>query len=145
MAARAEKSGKNAVMYRLTEDAVHSEIPLSENATKALEVIRCAGELSLVSAIYQGGVGGNARAGVTKHPIKLTRAVHSGRAHLTVGGAPCFVLPGGGINFMVDVERIKSDAFYWAPTPATIYPIEYTMRAKDYERMGGHMEAMKPF
>jgi hypothetical protein len=71
--------------------------------------------------------------------------VHQGRAHLTVGGAPAFVLPGGGINFLVDVQRVKGSFFYWTPTPATICPIEYTMELKDYEQMGGHMEAMKPF
>jgi hypothetical protein len=54
-------------------------------------------------------------------------------------------LPGGGINFLVDVERIKPGAFYWTPTPATICPIEYTMELTEYEEMGGHVEAMKPF
>jgi hypothetical protein len=54
-------------------------------------------------------------------------------------------MPGGGINFMVDVERVKEGSFYWTPTPATICPIEYTMDLEEYENMGGHMEAMKPF
>ncbi|HIJ41673.1 MAG TPA: 6-hydroxynicotinate reductase, partial [Deltaproteobacteria bacterium] len=67
------------------------------------------------------------------------------RAMLTVGGAPAYVLPGGGINFMVDVGRVKEGSFYWTPTPATICPIEYTMRLQDFEQMGGHVEAMKPF
>jgi hypothetical protein len=64
---------------------------------------------------------------------------------LTVGGSPGYVLPGGGITFMVDVERVKEGSFYWTPTPATICPLEYTMELKDYEVMGGHVEAMKPF
>jgi len=92
-----------------------------------------------------GGAGGSARAGVTRYPIKLTRAVHNAKASLTVGGAPVYVLPGGGINFMVDVERVKQGAFFWTPTPATICPIEYTMTRADYGEMGGHVEAMKPF
>ena len=46
---------------------------------------------------------------------------------------------------MVDVERVKTGAFYWTPTPATICPLEYTMALKDYKDMGGHIEAMKPF
>jgi hypothetical protein len=82
---------------------------------------------------------------VTKYPIKLTRAVHEAKAHLTVGGSPGYVLPGGGITFMVDVERVKEGSFYWTPTPATICPLEYTMELKDYEKIGGHVEAMKPF
>ena len=55
------------------------------------------------------------------------------------------MLPGGGITFMVDVERVKAGSFYWTPTPATICPLEYTMELKDYEKMGGHVEAMKPY
>ena len=121
------------------------ERPLSEKAKVALEAISNSCEPSRVSAIYTAGAGGSARAGVTKYPIKLTRAVHKGEAHLTVGGSPGYVLPGGGITFMVDVERVKDGSFYWTPTPATICPLEYTMELKDYEKMGGHMEAMKPF
>ena len=34
---------------------------------------------------------------MTKYPIKLTEAVHAGKAALTVGGSPTFVMPGGGI------------------------------------------------
>jgi hypothetical protein len=64
---------------------------------------------------------------------------------LTVGGAPVFLFPGGGINFMVDVERVEPSFFYWTPSPAVICPIEYTMTLQDYKRMGGHVEAMKPF
>jgi hypothetical protein len=67
------------------------------------------------------------------------------KARLTVGGAPTFVLPGGGINFMVDVEKVMRGAFTWAPTPAMICPIEYTMTLEDYIEMGGHQEAIKPF
>ncbi len=67
------------------------------------------------------------------------------KARLTVGGAPTFVLPGGGINFMVDVEKVMRGAFAWAPTPAMICPIEYTMTLEDFREMGGHVEAMKPF
>jgi len=92
-----------------------------------------------------GGAGGSARAGVALYPVRLTQAVHKAKVNLTIGGAPTFILPGGGINFMVDVGRVKTGSFYWTPTPATICPIEYTMTLKDYEEMGGHLQAMKPF
>jgi len=46
---------------------------------------------------------------------------------------------------MVDVERVRAGSFYWTPTPATICPLEYTMLVADYEAMGGHMAAMRPF
>ena len=63
--------------------------------------------MSTVSAVYIGGAGGSARVGVVQTPLALTRAVHGRKANLTVGGAPVFLFPGGGINFMVDVERVK--------------------------------------
>ena len=140
-----ETTGQNGVLFRLKANNEFSEIPMSEKACIALKAISSSCEPSRVSAIYTAGAGGSARAGVTHYPIKLTRAVHVAKAHLSVGGSPGYVLPGGGITFMVDVERVKEGSFYWTPTPATICPLEYTMEVKDYEEMGGHVEAMKPF
>jgi len=140
-----ETTGQNGVMFKLRTDGGLDEIRLTARAKAALEAISNSCEPSRVSAVYTAGAGGSARAGVTKYPIKLTQAVHAAKAHLTVGGSPGFVLPGGGITFMVDVERVKEGSFYWTPTPATICPLEYTMELEDYKKMGGHVEAMKPF
>jgi NAD-dependent dihydropyrimidine dehydrogenase PreA subunit len=140
-----ETTGQNAWLFEVQDDWSFKEIPLTASCRNALNVISLSCEPSLVSALYMGGAGGSARAGVVLYPIKLTRAVHQGRASLTVGGAPTFILPGGGINFMVDVQRVKGNFFYWTPTPATICPIEYTMELKDYLEMGGHVEAMRPY
>ncbi|MFP4036839.1 MAG: 4Fe-4S binding protein [Desulfobacteraceae bacterium] len=140
-----ETTGERAAMLEVGEDWSLREVPLTEAAAEALEAISKTCEISLVSGLYMGGAGGSARAGVVRYPIRLTRAVHEGRARLTVGGARAFVLPGGGINFMVDVAKVKGPSFYWTPTPATICPIEYTMELKDYREMGGHVEAMRPF
>jgi len=140
-----ETTGRNGQLFELNEKGQFREIPLTEACEAALSAISASCEASRVSAVYMGGAGGSARAGVTRYPIKLTRAVHHAKASLTVGGAPVYVLPGGGINFMVDVERVKRGAFYWTPTPATICPIEYTMTLSDYREMGGHVEAIKPF
>ena len=140
-----ETTGQNGAMFKVAQNGALTEIPLSKKANTALKAISDSCEPSRVSGIYTAGAGGSARAGVTKYPIKLTKAVHAGKVHLTVGGSPGFVLPGGGISFMVDVERVKAGSFYWTPTPATICPLEYTMALKDYKEMGGHVEAMKPF
>jgi NAD-dependent dihydropyrimidine dehydrogenase PreA subunit len=140
-----ETTGRRAALFELEADGELREIPVTEAARKALEAIASSCEPSLVSGIYMGGAGGSARAGVTRYPVKLTQAVHAAKANLTVGGAPTFVLPGGGINFMVDVGRVQTGFFYWTPTPAIICPIEYTMTLSDYEEMGGHLQAMKPF
>ncbi len=140
-----ETTGQKGAMFKIGARGTLTEIPLSPKAKAALQAIADSCQPSRVSAIYTAGAGGSARAGVTRYPIKLTRAVHAGKVHLTVGGASGFVLPGGGISFMVDVERVKTGSFYWTPTPATICPLEYTMALKDYKTMGGHIEAMKPF
>jgi 6-hydroxynicotinate reductase len=140
-----ETTGENGAMFRVDENGSLLPVPVTKKATKALAAISDACEPSLVSAMYTAGSGGSARAGVTRYPIKLTRAVHENRAALTVGGAPGYVMPGGGISFMVDVGKIRKGSFYWTPTPATICPLEYTMTKDDYREMGGHVEAMKPF
>lgn len=140
-----ETTGERASMFLVTSSGGLEEVELTESARKAIETIAGSCEPSRVSALYMGGAGGSARAGVARYPVKLTKAVHARIAALTVGGAPVFLLPGGGINFMVDVERVKQGAFSWTPTPATICPIEYTMRFSDYQEMGGHVEAIRPF
>jgi len=53
------------------------------------------------------------------------------------------VLPGGGINFMVDTEKVVARAFTWVPTPATVAPVEYTMRKTEYAAIGGHVDQIK--
>ena len=140
-----EPTGRHAALFEVDEGGGLHAAPLTPAVTQALQTISENCEPSMVSAVYIGGAGGSARAGVVSSPLALTRAVHNRQANLTVGGAPVFVYPGGGINFMVDVERVKQSFFYWTPTPALICPIEYTMTVADYENMGGHVEAMKPF
>lgn len=140
-----EPTGSHAALLEIDKNGSFREIEFTPAVKQALDAISESCEMSMVSGVYIGGAGGSARAGVTRAPLKLTRAVHQNRAHLTVGGAPVFLYPGGGINFMVDVERVKPEFFYWTPAPSVICPIEYTMTQSDYKKMGGHVEAMKPF
>lgn len=139
-----ETTGQQAAYFRVREEGTLVEEDLPPEARRAVTTISETCQESRVSVLYCGGTGGSARAGVTTHPIRLTRAVHARKARLTVGGAPTFLLPGGGINFMVDVERVLAGAFTWVPTPALVIPVEYTMRWEDYEAIGGHLEAVKP-
>ena len=140
-----ETTGRKASMFEVGDNGQLVETGMTQSALDAIRELSDSCEESRVSGIYCGGSGGSARAGVTRYPIKLTRAVHRKEVRLTIGGAPAFVLPGGGINFMVDVEKIMHGAFTWVPTPATVCPIEYTMTLKNYLEMGGHEEAIKPF
>lgn len=139
-----EPTGTLAALFEVESNGNLRELSLTAEVKDVLEAISTSCEMSMVSGVYIGGAGGSARVGVAKAPLALTRAVHGRKANLTVGGAPVFLFPGGGINFMVDVERVKNDFFYWTPTPAVICPVEYTMAYSDYKKMGGHVEAMKP-
>lgn len=138
-----ETTGERAAMFRLGEDGRFEQVDLTPKAKKAVDMIASNCEPSRVSAIFVGGSGGSARAGVTKIPVKLNRAIHENRARLTVGGAPAYILPGGGITFLVDVEKVMVKAFTYVPTPATVAPLEYTMRLDEYLKIGGHKESIR--
>ncbi len=138
-----ETTAERAKMFRLKEDGRFEEIELTPGAKRAVEMMALNCQPSRVSAIFIGGAGGSARAGVTKIPIRLNEAIHQKRAKLTVGGAPTYILPGGGITFLVDVEKVMVRAFTYVPTPATIVPLEYTMRLDEYLEIGGHKESIR--
>jgi len=138
-----ETTAKRAAMFRLEEDGKFAPIEVLPKAKAAVEMMASNCQVSRVSAVYAGGSGGSARAGVTKIPMKLNLAIHENRAKLTVGGAPTYILPGGGISFLVDVEKVRVRAFAYVPTPATVVPLEYTMRLEEYLEMGGHGESIR--
>ncbi|MEL7566685.1 MAG: 4Fe-4S binding protein [Dehalobacterium sp.] len=137
-----DTTGQNAAQLTVDADGKVKEVPLEKEVEAVVQQIRDNCEESRVSAIYSGGTGGSARGGVTTYPIKLSQAIHEGEAKLTIGGADTFILPGGGINFVVDVEKVVPKAFTWVPSPATVAPVEYTLKKEKYAEIGGHMEAI---
>ncbi|OPY63348.1 MAG: 6-hydroxynicotinate reductase [Syntrophorhabdaceae bacterium PtaU1.Bin034] len=138
-----ETTGRNFGFFRIRNGRFVKE-EAGPEAMKFIEVLRDTCEQSRVSAVFAAGVGGSARAGVTKNPIKLTKAVHGGKVGVTIGGARPFIFPGGGINFLVDVEKIKYGSIYLSPTPSFILPIEYTMRRDTFAEIGGHIDSIEP-
>jgi len=135
-----ETTGRRAALLEVTFSGGLHEIPLTAEVADFMHTLAESCEESRVSGIYTGGAGGSARAGVTDYPLRLTKSVHSGDVTLTVGGAPVYILPGGGINFLVDVEKVVPRAFTWVPTPATVAPLEFTMTLETYEKIGGRTE-----
>ncbi|MBW1713213.1 MAG: 6-hydroxynicotinate reductase, partial [Deltaproteobacteria bacterium] len=133
-----EVTGTKAALLEADENKNFRHLPLPLPVEDLRDLIAENKEPSMTSGIYVGGCGGSARAGVTGNPIKLNQAVHSGLARLSVGGVPAFVLPGGGINFMVDVGQMKWRSFSWTPSPAVVVPVEYTMECQTYYDLGGH-------
>lgn len=138
-----ETTGWRYAFFRMVKGQFREEQP-EPAALEFIKVLRSSCEESRVSAIFAAGVGGSARAGVTKNPIKLTEAVHKGKVSITIGGARPFIFPGGGINFLVDVEKIKYGSIYLSPTPSFILPVEYTMSLETFKEIGGHIDAIRP-
>ena len=136
-------TGEIGALFEVQADGDVKEIPMTEKAKQLVQTINDNCQESTTSVMYCGGTGGSARGGVCKHPVAITEAVHEGRAHLTIGGAPAFVYPGGGLNFIVDTAKVVAKAFTWVPTPATVAPVEYTMTKEDYEKIGGHMDRIR--
>ncbi len=101
-------------------------------------------EPSLSTVLFVAGAGGSLRAGVTSNPVRLTQAIKQSLVHVTCGGAPAYVWPGGGITVMVDVLRMPDNSFGSVPTPAIVAPIEFTLRLIDYAALGGHMGYVRP-
>ncbi len=97
-------------------------------------------EPSLCTVMFMAGAGGSLRAGVTENPVLLTRSVQSGQTTVTMGGAPAYLWPGGGITVMVDVMRLPKNAFGYVPTPAIVAPLEFTLPRALYLATGGHAE-----
>lgn len=97
-------------------------------------------EPSLSTVLFMGGAGGSLRAGVTENPVHLTRSVRNRLTRVTMGGAPVYVWPGGGITAMVDVMQMPDDSFGHVPTPAIVAPIEFTLARSDFAELGGHTD-----
>lgn len=136
-------TGEIYALFEIQENGDVKEIPMTPQAMRIPVAINENCENSRTSVLFSGGTGGSARGGVCTKPLGLTKAVHDGKAVLTIGGAPVFLYPGGGINFMVDTEKVVDKGFTWVPTPATVAPVEYTMTKADYESIGGHMDQIK--
>ncbi|MGB3147750.1 MAG: 6-hydroxynicotinate reductase, partial [Paracoccaceae bacterium] len=136
-------TGEDYAFYRLNAALEPVEEPLPEalRATVARIDENC--EPSLCTVLFVGGAGGSLRAGATKNPVRLTRSVQAGETRLTAGGAECYVWPGGGITFMVDVTRLPAGAFGYVPTPALVAPLEFTLPRDIFEEMGGHSAAIR--
>jgi hypothetical protein len=127
-------------------DASLEPVP-AEMPPEVMRVVERIGENcepSVATVLFVAGAGGSLRAGVTENPVLLTRSIKDLLTRVTVGGAPAYVWPGGGITVMVDVARMPERSFGWVPTPAIVAPIEFTMRLADYARLGGHVERVVP-
>ncbi|QYK41998.1 MAG: 6-hydroxynicotinate reductase [Paracoccaceae bacterium] len=136
-------TGEEFAWYELDDSLVPQPKPLPDHLIPTVRLIDENCEPSRCTVLFMGGAGGSLRAGVTRNPVRLTQSVQAGETRLTSGGAACYVWPGGGITFMVDVTRLPPGAFGYVPTPALVAPLEFTMPRDAYLAMGGHAEAVR--
>ena len=131
-------TGEDALYCVLDEELQPRPAEMPAAVREVVERIGENCEPSLCTVLFMAGAGGSLRAGVTENPVLLTRSVAAGETRVTMGGAPVYVWPGGGITVMVDVTRMPKAAFGYVPTPAIVAPIEFTLPRALYERLGGH-------
>jgi hypothetical protein len=131
-------TGEDALYCVLDENLVPVPAPMPDPVGLVVERIGENCEPSLATVLFMAGAGGSLRAGVTENPVLLTRSVAAGETRVTMGGAPTYLWPGGGITVMADVTRMPKRAFGYVPTPAIVAPIEFTLPRALYERLGGH-------
>jgi len=137
-------TGEHAAWFELNEDLRPVEKPMPDEITKVVERIGENCEPALCSVLFMAGAGGSLRAGATENPVRLTRSIKNALTRVTLGGAPAYVWPGGGITVMVDVATMPDNAFGYVPTPAIVGPIEFTMPLPVYAELGGHMSQVRP-
>ena len=132
-------TGEHSAWFVLDDQLKPQSAGMPDAVRQVVERIGENCEPSLVSVLFLAGAGGSLRAGVTDNPIRLTRAIKEALVNVTMGGAPAYVWPGGGITIMADVTRMPRRSFGTVPTPAIVAPIEFSMRLSDYQALGGHM------
>ncbi len=133
-------TGEQFSYYELDAALVPQRQEMPQRLLASVKRIEENCEPALCTVLFMGGAGGSLRAGVTENPVKLTRSVKEALTRVTIGGAPAYVWPGGGITLMVDVTQLPQNAFGYVPTPALVAPIEFTLRRSDYDALGGHMK-----
>jgi len=136
-------TGEQYGYYVLDDDLVPQKAELPEALQPSVDLIAENCEPALCTVMFMGGAGGSLRSGVTRNPVRLTRSVHAGMTRVTVGGAPAYVWPGGGITIMADVTFTPLNSFGYVPTPAIVAPLEFTVSREEYRALGGHDEAVR--
>ena len=137
-------TGEDAIYCILDDDLRPVETDMPHTLEVVVDRIGENCEPSLSTVLFMGGAGGSLRAGVTENPVNLTRSVRRRLTRVTMGGAPVYVWPGGGITAMVDVMQMPDQSFGHVPTPAIVAPIEFTLARSDYAELGGHTGYITP-
>ena len=136
-------TGEHSAYFELNDNLEPIARAMPDALQPSVDLIAENCEPALCTVLFMGGAGGSLRSGVTRNPIHLTRSVHADRTRVTVGGAPVYIWPGGGITVMVDVLDLPDGAFGSVPTPALVAPLEFTISTAEYMQLGGHLASVR--
>ena len=136
-------TGEDSLYCVLDENLALRPAPVPQVLQATVDRIGENCEPSLCSVLFMAGAGGSLRSGVTENPVRLTDSIKSEATSVTMGGAPVYIWPGGGITVLVDVAQLPANAFGYVPTPAIVAPIEFTVSVADYRALGGHMDQVR--
>src|SRR6218665_3854741 len=136
-------TGEHAGWYLLDHQLKPVPAPMPAAVGHIVQRIGQNCEAALSSVLFLGGAGGSLRAGVTENPVLLTRAIKNALVHVSCGGAPAYLWPGGGITVMADVLRMPDNSFGTVPTAALVAPMEFSMRRADYAALGSHVAQIR--
>src|SRR5262249_61658728 len=110
-------TGEHAGWFVLDDKLAPQPGDMPDPIRKVVERIGENCEPALCTVLFMAGAGGSPRAGVTENPVLLTRSVASGETRVTMGGAPAYVWPGGGLTVMGDGTRMPKRALGYLTTP----------------------------
>ena len=136
-------TGEHAAYFVLNEELDPEATAMPDALKPSVDLIAQNCEPALCTVLFMGGAGGSLRSGVTHNPIHLTQSVQTEQTRVTIGGAPTYRWPGGGITVMVDVMDVPDGAFGYVPTPALVAPLEFTTPREAYDQLGGHKTAIR--
>lgn len=136
-------TGDHAAHFVLNDALEPVETPMPAALQPSVDLISQNCEPALCTVLFMGGAGGSLRSGVTENPIQLTNSVKAEQTKVTMGAAPVYRWPGGGITVMVDVTQVPDGAFGYVPTPALVAPLEFTVNRAAYEALGGHKAVVR--
>lgn len=140
-----DTKAEKAAYFVLNEELEPILQPLPPQIQELLAFMGTYCEPSNVNVLFVGGIGGGVRGAL--HPDqspKICEAIKQGRIKLTAAGQETFIYPGGNLIFMVDAGKLPSGSFAWAPTPAMVVPIEFTMTKDTFNEICGYPKAVKP-
>ncbi len=141
-----EPDADRTAYFVFTREGKFEETKAPKQLKDAIEVYKASCEPARVSAFFMPCASGSARTAVVprRHALRLNEAIQARKASVTVGGAPTFVMAGGGVPLMVDVERVKAGSFHWTNHPAMVAPLEWTIKLEDFIKIGGLVERLRP-